>query len=308
MPNTIKLPTVSPYKLVLENYTQSSRYHTKHFDDSLFQYQNYQWQQGTKYFQPVQNNDSIYLQLVSNYGPVSARLIDCNRSVIATGVINVIPTNYYVNPDVVYGITIDISSVPDGVYFINVLVGSGGAETSLIGEPLEIKADHPNTILFEYNNTTNNFGAVFQNGEVFSLRAEAGLADFQPGSNDTVYEDQKADLVMLYSQAFRTWKLVMGGAQGFPDYMADRINRILGCDTILFDGKRFTKTAGAKLERNGDRYFAKAGWSIEVREAFARDGATIENNQPLENSVAVIYVVDPQLFGKTSDVNIIKVQ
>lgn len=323
MANNIQIPVLNPVKLFVENYSKPAKYNTKHFDDYAFREQLYPWQQGERYFQKFQTTDLILNHVISNYGPVSCKLIDCSRNTIVTGTVTTITSNYYQLPDVVYRLFVDLSTVPNGVYFLNVLIGVGGSEVSLISEPIQIGV-FPNTALFEYSNTTNKGGIVFekgtvvqdsggglillQDGEVLALRVEAGLVDYQPGSNDTVFEDQSADLVTLNSQTFRSWKLVLGDAKGIPDYMIDRAKEVFACDTVLIDGKQFTKSEGAKWEPNGDRTYAKRGWTIEVREAHNRDGLTISNGIPLDQSVSVLYVVDPQLFGKTGEENIIKVQ
>ena len=186
--------------------------------------------------------------------------------------------------------------------------GSGLSLTTLISEPILIAETFENTAIFEYSHSTNYGGAIFENGETLKFRCEAVLQDFQPQSNDTYFEDQTADLVLLSSFKFRTFKLIIGNASGVADWIADKILDILGCDKVLIDGNQYCKNQGSKLEPNRDRLTPLAGWSIEVRESKSRNGVTISNNQPLDNDVIVSYVVEPYVFGNLGDVNIIKVQ
>lgn len=306
MANIINIPLITPYKFVLQNLVIDDRYNQPVFDDALLSNQILIWQQTANYFQKVQNNDGIYFQLNANYGPLSVQLLNCNNIVVATGIVTPVNSNYFKVPVVGYECTIDITDVnlvPEGIYYIKVSVGS--PITVLISEPIHIKSKHIGTMLFEYQNTSNAFDVIFQNNEQFSLRVEAALLGFQPGSNEVVYEDEPANLLTLSAYAFRTWKLKIGAAKGVPDWVADKINRILCCDTVMIDGKYFTKNDGSKLEPNGKDEIITKGWTVELRESKARTGVTISNDIPQNNSVVISYPADSKLFGGAGQVNVL---
>jgi hypothetical protein len=295
MANIINIPFANSIRFAIEAYIVPQQYNTPTFDESLFENQILNFQQSKKYYQKVQKTENISFQFSTNYGPVSARLIDCKKNLIANATITQPPTSIFTPPFTGYLANIDISSVQEGEYWVQVLVGV--PEVSIISEPIYINDFHANTMMFEYSNSENDYGVVFQNGETFQFRCEAALVDFQPGSIETVYEDEIADLVRLSSSPFRTWKLKIGTAQGVPDWVADKINRIFACDNVLIDGKPFTKNEGSKMERNGNPLTQMAGWTFEVRESKARQGLTIQNNIPLNQRVDVIYITDTSFFG-----------
>jgi hypothetical protein len=307
MANEIKLLDISPIKLVPETLTLDARYHMKHFEDAAYYAQLKKWEEKKFYSQKYQNNDTIYFQLVSNYGPVTAYLVDLDGKQIANATVGVISTTFYSSPKAAYGVSIDLTTVPKGVYRVSVIIGSGLSQYKLISEYLLIDADFPYTLLFEYSCDENEQGAIFQNGEVFSFRVEAGIHTYQPGTNDVVFEDEPANLVRLSATPFDAFKLTIGDGNGVPDWVVKKVNKILACNTILIDGRQFVKTDNAKWEAKGEDNSPLKGWTTDIRPAKNRDGLTISDNIPLDNSVVLISWGETALFGLTGDAYIEKV-
>jgi len=298
--NKVYLPYLNDIKLVQQNYVLSDKYHIAHFDESLFVHQIYDFQEEKKYYQKFQTNDKIYFQVISDFGLVNARLINCEEEIIVTGTVAPILNSFYNIPKVAYGCTIDLTGVPTGYYYVKALVGIGAGQMKLISEPIYVDVNIPNSILFQYKHRKNFYGSIFQNGETFSFRCEAILTDFKPSVNSVVFEDQTANLVSLSATAFRSFELVIGDGYGVPDWVADKINRIFGCSTVLLDGKQFVRSDGSKMSRNGDKLYPMAGWTIEVREAKANNGVTFSNDLPIGSDVISIIFDEPVLFGDTA--------
>lgn len=308
MANRIKILEISPIRLVPETLTLNDRYHFEHFGDAVYYETLKKWEEKKFYPQKWQNNDPIYFQLVTNYGPVSAYLVDMDDNIAATATVNAVTSTYYSSPETCYEFLMDISAVPKGIYRMRVIIGSGLSQYKLISEYMQIDADFPDTLLFEYNCTLNEQGAIFQNGEQFSFRVEGGIHSYQPGSNDVVFEDEPANLVRLSATPFDAFKLTIGDGGGVPDWVGKMVNRILACDTVLIDGKQFVKADNAKWEIKAEENNPLKGWTTDIRPAKARDGLTIENNIPLDNSVVVINVGETALFGLSGEALIIKVE
>jgi len=298
--NKVYLPYLNDIKLVQQNYVLSDKYHIAHFDESLFVHQIYDFQEEKKYYQKFQTNDKIYFQVISDFGVVQVRLINCEEEIIVTGTVAPILNSFYNIPKVAYGCTIDLTGVPTGYYYVKVLVGIGAGQMKLISEPIYVDVNIPNSILFQYNHRKNFYGSIFQNGETFSFRCEAILTDFKPSVNSVVFEDQTANLVSLSATAFRSFELVIGDGYGSPDWVADKINRIFCCSNALLDGKQFVRSDGSKMSRNGDKLYTMAGWTIEVREAKANNGVTFSNDLPTGSDVISILFDEPVLFGDTA--------
>jgi len=295
MANRLEISLLNPIKLVVQNAQQN--FNTVHLDDGLQSYQFLSFQQHQKYNQKWLATDSINLQLASNFGPISYKIIDCKNAVYKSGNFTTINTSYFTNPLVGYFSNISLSGLANNIYYLQVTVGAGSAVVNLISEPFEIRSNWPNTKLLTYTNSENNFSLIFQNGETFNFRVEAALQDFQPASNDVSFEDEPANLTILSSKIYRTYKAIFGTALGLPDWVADKILRIFACDSVIIDGKSFTKNDGAKLEPNRDRLNAFAGWSLELRESKARTAYVIENNISLDLSISVLYDLEVVAFG-----------
>lgn len=169
-----------------------------------------------------------------------------------------------------------LTGLQEGVYFIElritIITEGGNEQVKFISEPIERLADDDTadgTILLEYGHDGNEFDVVFQTGVVekfFRIRVEGGVNSdgFQPGSKDSYYVDQIHDVVMLDSVPFNVYKFTFGSGRGIPNWMIDKINRILSLSYVEIDGRRFVKNDGAKLEAIREKGYPHAGWMIEL--------------------------------------------
>lgn len=303
---TVQIPNINPIKLVVKDLQYN--YNIKHLDIALQANQIYSFQSKKYYYQKFNKTDLIYFQLISDFGGCTVTLVDCEDNQIAVGTSVAINNTFYNIPNVCYGCSINLNTVPDGYYYVKVIVGFGLNATTLISEPILVADNFPNTALFEYYNTSNINGVIFQNNEKFYLRCEAVLHDFQPQSIDTVFEDENADLITLSSFKFRTYKLIIGNSLGVADWMIDKLANAFGVSNTYIDGLQFTKQQGAKFERNSDRLVPLAGWTLEVRETKSRNGTTIINNLPQTSSVVVSYLIEPFAVGNLTPVTVIQIQ
>lgn len=296
MSNKITIPLLSPIRWVVKDLSIESGVQP-HFDTALFENQRLSFQENKRYFQKWQKSDTIATPITANIAPTAFVLVDCTGTTVKAGTIATVASGFITAPDVQYLLSIALSDVAEGFYWLKATFGSGGSATVLLSEPLEVATTHKNTAVFNYGNDINEYGIVFRDGKTFNFRCEAVLQDFAPGSNEVVFEDQPANMVRLSSNPFRSFKLIIGNAHGVPDWVADKINRIFGCDTVLINGKQFVRPEGAKMDRNGDRSYPMSGWSFDVREAKARDSEVIESNIPVDDQISVIYDLDTTGFG-----------
>ncbi len=309
MANYVYLLDIASIKLVPKNAALDPKFHIKHFSEFLMEDQFLPHQFRKYYAQKYQTNDPLYFQFVSNFGPVTCRLLDKDGNIVVNGVSAAIASTYYSAPFTCYGCSINLAGLAKGMYQVELTVGSNDNEVVFVSEPLQIDTDLPGTILIQYSNVENDYGAIFQNGEQFAIRVEGAIDDFKPASNDVVYEDEPANITRLSSTPYRIFKGIFGGEEGIPDWMIDKINRASSCDTVLYDGKQFVKNEGAKWEGKSEDDYPLKGWNIELREAKARNGLTVENSIPLNNGVTVLYIGETQLFGTlTGDALIKKVE
>lgn len=298
MDNIIELCLLNPVKLYVQDLVLNPPYKFVHFDEGNFASQIPSYKQKKTYYQKWEFTDPpVQLQFTSNFAPVQFRLIDCKGSIVKAGDVNVISTNYYSLPTIPYLATMDFEGLTEGIYWFQLLVGVGGSLTTLISEPQYVAESHADTMLTQYSHSENEYGAVFTNGERFGIRMETTIRDLQPSSNDVVFEDEIANIVVLSSSPFRVFKMVIGNALGVPEWVIDTFNRLYGCDNVTHDNKQFTKNEGSKFEPNRDTMIAMGGWQIDIRESKARRSSVIVNNNPLNKDVAVIYDIETIAFA-----------
>jgi hypothetical protein len=110
---------------------------------------------------------------------------------------------------------------------------------------------------------------VFQTGTVqkfFRIRIEGGVNSdgFEPGSKDSFYVDQIRDVVMLDSTPFNVYKFLFGNGSGIPNWLADKLNRILSLNYVEINGRQFVKNEGAKFEPIREKGYPFAAWQTEL--------------------------------------------
>lgn len=116
---------------------------------------------------------------------------------------------------------------------------------------IQSASNWPNTIVFEYTNSKNDFSVIFATGIVFTAIIEGVIADYEPGFEDIIYEDQYHNTTKLNSIPFRQFTLYLGSSHGFagiPQYQGDKANWIFVCDQIKGDGVYYQNTDGSKWE------------------------------------------------------------
>jgi hypothetical protein len=141
-------------------------------------------------------------------------------------------------------------------------------------EPISIKSEHQDTIQLVYTNSGNDFDAYFGPNQYnigqtsFTLRVEGGFRSdgFQPSSIDNAFYDQTHNATMLSSVPFNVKKITFGTNLGIPNYIVDKINRALSCDTVYVDNQLHQKVDGAKLEKTFLHNYPKGIWTIDLVE------------------------------------------
>lgn len=273
----------------------------KHFDDDWFSNMIRGFEDPVTYGQKWQTDDTIKLQFYANFTPISVAVLDCSGNTLSTYNATLKATDLQ-NPDFkVYENSISLAGLSAGTYYLLLTAGTFANETQMISEPMQIAENWEDTILFTYSNSQNTQGVYFETGIVFTFRAEAIISDFLPGFKDTLYQDQILDNVLLDSIPYREFKLLVGGIRGIPDWVVDKVNRILSCDKWQADGKEFVKKDGTQWTPiRLDRY-PMSGWSIDILEADVTSSKRGSNTGNPVQQIAVVYDIETKLFGTFND-------
>lgn len=309
---TMFIPFLSPVQFVKLGAVLPAQYHFKHMDEWWYSEQVQFYIEQPKYSQKWQNNDSIKLQVQTNgLGPVRADLLDCHGVVQRTVQFDIKSDPAIVAPIVLYEGNMVLVDLPEGNYYILITAGTGATISQAISEPLHVAEDHPLTLLLEYSGTRNKQSTIFSTGYNPSFRFEGWLDGFGPAGTFATYVDQPADIELLNGIPYRKHKLNIGNESGVPNYIADKVNRILligiGNKTFV-DGLQMTRNESAELEAVVFPGSPLKYWSIDVRESLNKDGISVPITDSGDQAeLTVEYNIKTKAFGDGSPDSIVQI-
>jgi hypothetical protein len=292
MPNNVaQIPFLNPIRFVPLGSTAIN------FDSDWYYNQIKYYETKIQYFQKWVFGDIIYLQVASNFSPVAIDLRDCHGNTLTTFSFTVVPTAI-INPDlIIYECSIPVPIVDEGEYFFLLKIGSDATLEQFISEPQYFSDDPSNTLFFKAKNSYNKFDVVFKTGIQFGFRVEGSFGPLSPMSVDSVWQDQPLDLETIDSIPYRQFKLAIGGLRGVPDWVPDKVNRYLSCDSTLIQDRQYTKADGAKWETIIADYYPLRGWKIDVRETKNLYSLVAQNNFSPAEQFAVVFNIETKAFG-----------
>jgi hypothetical protein len=282
------------------NYaTFDANYQTRPFDNDFFARNIPNYDRQTTYCQPYQQGDVLRIQFLGlqNDGTNNQYLLGV-VNLEGQSVLTASPTQGVtpIGGQYITEFSVPLIGVAEGEYFVSIRYRKFSAGsytyTYLISEPIDIKQSHENTLLFEYENSYNTQGIIFEElSAPFHFRVHSALTELNPDSKFTTYEDEPLNLEMLSGTPFRLWTLGIGGnGNPIPQWVADKIERITLCDTLKIDGKLYTRNEGAKLEANRKQRTPLFSWKIALREKINDNNLYISDYQA--NKIIVADVVE----------------
>lgn len=297
MANILYISNINPVAFYKEVPDTDDQFRSRHMDDWYFSDTILPWQQATRFELPWQTSDLIQMQIQCNYGPINLQVFrDSDDIVIDTIPFQQIRANYNDPTLFIYEIDVDMSIYDEGCYYFKITFGSPVVLT-LKSENIKLSENHENTLLLSYSNYRMYADMIFETGFASSLRIPATLKFKGPASNDTVYKDQVLNTQIVRSVPFRVWTLQIGGSEGIPDYLADKIFGIIGCSNFQVDGKYYVKNEGATMEPLEEENYPMRGWNIEVVPKIARTQKIYENELSQDAFLAVMINTDSKGFG-----------
>jgi hypothetical protein len=296
MANTLYVPYLIPVKFHELDPLEVAQYNSKFMDAVEYIETVESWKEMQPYYQPWQQSDTIKLQVMSNYAPISIKLIGENDSEVHQDNMVQVKENAHDPGMFIYELSIALSTIDEGWYYLKLECGNPVALT-LVSEPLCIKETHSNSLLLTYAHPSYYGDVVFETGYDPEMRVNGKVTFKSPASKDTFFEDQVLNMTLLNSVPFRIYDLILGDSYGIPDYLIDKLNRILGCSDLIIDGIAFTKNEGAKLEDKEVEDYPLRGWTIELREKLNRHSRYYQNEQAQDRIAAVVLNVDSKGFG-----------
>lgn len=263
-----------------------SQYHTLPIDKQSFSQSIRDWQTEKCYKQKIQQDDiqhfvfnveqpcDMYLYIYDVNGNLVENEIE-NKFVIYNA------NSYYdtgteeVPTTIVYWrFRFSDFGLDDGVYYVIARIrfyeGETLVDTKYYGsEALDVKEDHPGTVLIQAWNETNKADIVFNydttqgsgyTGDFFvtpkfPFRVEGAILDPEYKRESTDFTEQDREVRNLNSKAILIHPLYIGEATngeavGIPPYLMDKLNAALACDVIMIEGRRYSVDTNAEWEKN----------------------------------------------------------
>lgn len=269
-----------------------AKYHKLHEDQEWF-YDNIRTgQRKRRYAQKVQQSDKIYIETHrTDRTDVVLRIY--NKSFQQQGsdispdfIIYDSGSTYKKNDGTYVDLTVhkwqfrfSDYTLDDGEYFLVIVyehyIGVVLQETRYrVSEPIDLREDHPDTILLEYFNNSNKDDIVYNYNVTgssdysggFFFKPRWGLrieGDMRPDSmnyveEEVLYREQQQQPRKAYSDTSRTLDLEIGKPKGFgvPPYLVDKLFHIFDHDEIYYEGRRIEKIEGDSwdIEKDSDAY------------------------------------------------------
>lgn len=271
-----------------------------------------------EYCQKFTTSDKTSVQVISDEEnpPVLTLRSSPDGLEVATYTLNAAAENITIDEGFkVYEIEILFSAIGEGYYYFEF-------NSEQYSNVIHVKDHHEDTVLIKYRNSYNNFGVIFDTGIVFHLRVEGEIRDYEPRSNNEIYNDQLMNAAKLYSLPYNIFTFYVGQHNGLPDFMLDMVNRAFSCDMIKIDDDWFEKTDGAEWQVFRTPEYDLSGMSITVMPAINNIAEQIridegEDLEPTETMIIQRYSNNYQdatgsltvnnVFEKNSVLNYIRV-
>jgi len=312
MANQFSFSKTQPFEFVPYGQTPNPAYQFKHLDTDLFINRVQFWPFKSNYFQKARLSDRFPIQCFTN----GLTVVPLNiYSVTSQGNPNLPPLERLVAtvnmlpvagsplqpPYIQVEATICFQDLglPEGpVYYISGL-NDVGANVN-ISEPIKPVSNYPvnqPTLFFQYSNSENKQSDVYSTGFQSAFRVDGWIDQFSQEGNFTTFEDQPADLELENAVPYETYVLNIGCADGIPDWVFRKVGRIMMLDTVLIDGKAFTREKDAKWQKKTSDSWPKGWYQLAIRPAFNEDALTFGQDGSLLTNTIVTASIDLSAFG-----------
>lgn len=295
MANQLYIPRTNPANFYEITPVVLPQYHTKTFNDFPFADTVKDWEIPACYCQKWQTNDTFSIQLIANFTGAQIDLVNKYGRVFKTA--SVVPKlqseenpGFYAQES-----ALNFTGVTEGVYFVKL---SLAGTAYMISEPMWIKADWPNTVLFKYKNVRYHNDIIYETGFNPTFRIEGSIGRLIPGSTEQFYADQKLNQYLLSSRTFNKFNLNIGGNKGMPDWAADKINLIFSCSEVRIDGIEYAKVSDGEYEFIEESEYPLRSINMVIQEGVNRSSKIINPDLNTNFRTTVLHNIRTSaLFG-----------
>lgn len=287
-----------PVKFLKVGVSYPLQYHFKQMDTDWYRNRIGRYDFQPPYLQKFQTNDSFDIQFITEGLSATLKWIDCHGTEVET-----ITLTQTANPAIIGDQQLHIGTVdfddltPGETYYLLATFGVDAGAKQFVSEPITVADDLPETLLIEYTNSVNQTDMIWNVPFSTKIRVEGYIQNFAPGGRVTRYEDQPLDMQTLEGEPTRIYQLLIGSDYGVPDWMIDKINRILMLDSVTIDGVEYSVDKDAQLEAVETPGTPLAYWTVRIREANNRAGIPIDAEGMAVGPLSVVYNIQTKGFS-----------
>lgn len=300
MANQLRNSYINPIRTYDLNHVNDPKYASQFMDDFSFEDTIKPWQQDVSFCTKWLKADTISVQYETNYTPLTIKVLKTDGQEIYSQPFVTKQQNFFDPAFFIRQAEIDLSSFDYGCYVVKTIAGSS---LVLVSEKIEVCESLPHTLLLEYSHYERYQNVIFVEAEFEPMiRIPATLRYLKTPLKSTVYEDQPLNETMVKAIPYRVFELIIGGSVGIPPWLIDKVSRIFGCSDVRIDGRHYTKNGeGAEFEANELENYPMAGWRIELRPKYNRDGLIIEDDVAIAGAYSAAAVIGTKGFGTEVD-------
>jgi hypothetical protein len=297
------IPHLSPVKFVPAGILIPAQYNFRHIDQELFINQIDFWAFKENYISKWQTNDTIEFQCVTNgLAPVVVTILnECGQQVTTINLAQQASVPV-ISPLILWQGTYSLVGLSPGIYSMILTAGTGTATVVFKSEKLSVATYWPRTMLLQYSDTRNKQCTIFSNGWSPSFRVEGWIDGYSPDADFTSYRDQAANNYTLYAVPYLGSYFNLGDRTGVPPWVHRLVDRILYLQTVLLDGKQFTRVPKEKW----DATLKIEGWpmyayKLPILPSENADAVVATTTGALEGGdLTVMYNIETDGFGNGS--------
>lgn len=297
LPNSLFCSILSPLQYVEVGKVLDPRFHKMDMGQYWFVDQIQDWSNSDNYWQPWQNNDTVNLQFVTNgLAPVTLEVFRWDGLSMMNITATAANSNAIVPPYFLWEASFSLSTLPPNTYYTIVTAGVGVNAVKYISEGLDVRADWPNTMLFEYTNSKNSFGIYFDTNYSPSIRIHGMIGQLIPEYKASFSIGQREDISILNAYPFKTYPLHIGREGGIPDWEGEKLQHVLLLDGLKIEGKAFSLDENAKLEPEKTIGQNKQYWKTIIRPSKVNYGLNAGLNG-IDGDSSMAVTLDASVFG-----------
>ena len=297
--NDIYIPYANPVSFYEMNPTLVPQYMSKAMDRFPFAETQNPWDHFTRYRQKWARTDTTYIQLYSDFDPIEIHIVDIYDVKKATISPSLVRTNRYKPGFFLFEFAINWAAIADGCYFLKIVT----ALKTMISEPIEVRANFPNTLFYSYRNSRYHRDVIYETGIRFGFRVDGSIGRIDPGSNDEYFTDQKANPYLLKSSPFYSFPIKTGGSRGVPDWFVRIYHEMWSCNDVTIDGISYAKTSELKFDFKELERYPMRGIEVKARDGINRGSKLFTGDVDPNKKMVIVYGVPSDVFGNKANAN-----